>query len=208
MERCGEIRAGTSSDRLVLVAGAASGNVCLLAEALERCKTDEPGAFTAGEQDALTRLDEMVSELTVKQRELVRKCAVITVLDVEEEQSVGAAHARLLLGRVVGGGEVAVRAWRDLVKHCGRVGRLRGGFGIEGWVRLLQEDGYQVTGYATPAAGAARCGNSAVVNAAAHSGTADWVAGRWENRGLRGGSGSAGRCGGCTAADVGFAARR
>ena len=49
-----------------------------------------------------------------------------------------------------------MRAWRDLVAHCGRVGRLRGGFGVEGWVRLLQEEGYAVTGTDTPAGGAAR----------------------------------------------------
>ncbi|MBO2453243.1 hypothetical protein J4573_39540 [Actinomadura barringtoniae] len=36
---------------------------------------------------------------------------------VEEEQSPGAAHARLLLGRVLGGQDV-VGAWRDLVAHC------------------------------------------------------------------------------------------
>lgn len=139
-------------DRLVLVTGSASGPVLVLARALERCKTDEPGAFTAEEQKALTRLDQMLSGLTEQQRELVRRCAVITVLDVEEEQSPGAALARLLLGRVVGGGEVVVRAWRDLVAHCGRVGRLRGGFGVEGWMRLLQEEGYRVAGDETPAA--------------------------------------------------------
>jgi ribosomal protein L40E len=142
-------------DRLVLVTRTASGPMGVLAQALERCKTDEPGAFTAGERNGLARLDGMLSGLSAQQRDLVRRCAVITALDVEEEQSTGAAHARLLLQRVVGG-EAAVRAWRDLVRHCGRVGRLRGGFGVEGWVRLLQEEGYQVTGYETPAADAAR----------------------------------------------------
>jgi hypothetical protein len=127
-----------------------------LARALERCKTDEVGAFTNAEDRALTRLDEMLTGLTVEQQDLVRQCALITVLDVEEEQSSGAAHARLLLSGVVGGGEVAVHAWRDLIAHCGRVGRLRGGFRVESWVRLLQEDGYRVTGFGTPAADAAR----------------------------------------------------
>jgi hypothetical protein len=139
-------------DRLVLVAGTASGNVGVLARALERCKTDEPGAFTAAEQSALTRLDEMLPRLTTLQRNLACRCAVITVLDVEEEESPGAAHARLLLARVVGDGGVVLRAWRDLVARCGRVARLRGGFGIEGWVRLLQEEGYRITGRGTPAA--------------------------------------------------------
>lgn len=143
-------------DRLVLAAGTASGNVGVLARALERCKTDDPGAFTAAEQKTLTQLDEMLPGLTTPQRDLVRRCAVITVLDVEEEESPGAAYARLLLARVVGGGGTALRAWRDLVAHCGRVARLRGGFRVEGWVRLLQEEGYQVTGRETPAADAAR----------------------------------------------------
>lgn len=141
-------------DRLVLATGAASGPVHALARALERCKTDEPGAFTAEENKVLARLDQMLFGLTAQQQDLVRRCAVITVLDVEEEQSPGAAHARLLLRQVVGG-EVAVSAWRDLVTHCGRVGRLRGGFGVEGWVRLLQEEGYRVTGNETPAGDAA-----------------------------------------------------
>jgi hypothetical protein len=143
-------------DRLVLVAGRASGNVGVLARALERCKTDDPGAFTAAEQKALAQLDEMLPGLTTLQRTLVRRCAVITVLDVEEEESPGAAHARLLLARVVGGGGTALRAWRDLVAHCGKVARLRGGFSVESWVRFLQEEGYRVTGGETPAADAAR----------------------------------------------------
>lgn len=143
-------------DRLVLVTGTASGRVRVLARALERCKTDEPGAFTAEEEKALRALDQMLPNLTAQQRQLVNRCAVITVLDVEEEQSPGATHARLLLGRVLGGGDVTVCAWRDLVAHCGRVGRLRGGFGVEGWVRLLQEERYRIAGYETPAADAAR----------------------------------------------------
>lgn len=143
-------------DRLVLITAAASGPVHVLAQALERCKTDEPGAFTGKEEEALKALDQMLPELTTQQREFLRQCAVITVLDVEEEQSVGAAQARLLLGRVLGNGDATVRAWRDLVAHCGRVGRLRGGFSVEGWVRLLQEEGHQVASGGTPAAHAAQ----------------------------------------------------
>jgi hypothetical protein len=143
-------------DRLILVTGVASGPVRVLKRALERCKTDEPGAFTREEMEVLGTLDGMLPGLTAQQRKRVRQCAVITIVDVEEEDSPGAAHARLLLGRVVGGGNAAVRAWRDLVSGCGRVGRLRGGFGIEGWVRLLQGEGHQVAGFGTPAEGAAR----------------------------------------------------
>lgn len=80
-------------DRLVVMTGAASAKVRVLAQALDRCKTDEPGAFTGAEQEALRQLDDMLSELTASQREIVRRCAVITVLDVEGEQSSGAAHA-------------------------------------------------------------------------------------------------------------------
>lgn len=142
----------TSRDRLVLATGTANGPVTLLARALARCKTDEPGTFTRDEQDHLGRLDELLSELSEAQRKLVHRCAVITVLDVEEEQAQDASLARLLLGRVVGDGGTAVHAWRDLVAHCGRVGRLRGGFSTEGWVRQLQDDRYRITGSGTPAA--------------------------------------------------------
>ena len=51
-------------DRLVVMTGAASAKVRVLAQALDRCKTDEPGAFTGAEQEALRQLDDMLSELT------------------------------------------------------------------------------------------------------------------------------------------------
>ncbi len=143
-------------DRLVLVTGKASGPVMSLAKALERCKTDQPGAFTQKESDNLTKLDALLSDLSEEQRTRVHRCAVIMILDVEDEHSQGASHARHLLGHVVGGGDTARRAWRDLVHKSGRVARLRGGFTVEGWVRLLQEDGNHITGSGTPAAEVAR----------------------------------------------------
>ena len=138
-------------DTLVLVTGSASGPISALGELLARFKTDEPGRLTLGEEDLLARLDALLPGLTVEQLKMVRRCAVITVLPVEEEHSLPATVARTLLGRVVGDGPPAVSAWRDLVAHCGRVGRLRGGYSLEGWVRLLQDDGHRITGYGNPA---------------------------------------------------------
>lgn len=143
-------------DRLVLVTGTAGRPVMSLSKVLQRCKTDHPSAFTGGEKVLLGRLNELLEDLSEAQRTLVHRCAVITVLDVEEEQSQGASQARLLLGRVVSDGAIAVRVWRDLVAHCGQVARLRGGFSTEGWVRLLQQDGHRIAGFGTPAAEVAR----------------------------------------------------
>jgi hypothetical protein len=142
-------------DRLVLVAGTVSGPIASLSHLLERLKTDSPGQLTAGERDLLARLDALLPGLNRRQRDVVHKCAVITVLPVEDEQSALASSARTLLAQVVGAGQTVARCWRDLVAHCGRVGRLRGGFRVEGWVRLLQEDGYQIASGETPAATAA-----------------------------------------------------
>jgi hypothetical protein len=129
-------------DRLVLVGAQMSGTMRTLARALERSKTEQPGEFTGAERASLDALGALLPELTSVEMSALLRCAVIFELDVEEEHSSGAGVARALLGRVVGPGDTAVRAWRDLVAHCGRVARLRGGFSLEGWVRLLADDGH------------------------------------------------------------------
>lgn len=129
-------------DRLVLVGAQMSGPMRTLARALERSKTEQPGEFTGAERKSLDALDALLPELTSDEKSTLHRCALIVELDVEEEHSLGAGIARALLGRVVGPGDTAVRAWRDLVAHCGRVARLRGGFSLEGWVRLLADDGH------------------------------------------------------------------
>lgn len=82
-----------STERLVLVGGSVSGPLKKLAEVLRRLKTDEPGALTAGEEDALSALDEGLTGLDEKQREAVLRCAVIHELDVEEPERPGAREA-------------------------------------------------------------------------------------------------------------------
>ncbi len=141
-------------DRLVIVAGAISGPMQLLAHVLDRLRTDEPGALTQGEQEQLDKIVALTPELTGQQRDVMLRCGVITQLDVVEEDSTTAASARTLLRQVVAATQTT-KAWRVLVHQAGRVGRLRGGFGVEGWVRLLEQDGIEVLAGPTPAREAA-----------------------------------------------------
>jgi hypothetical protein len=141
-------------DRLVIVAGTVSGPMQLLARVLDRLRTDEPGALTRSEQEQLDKITALTPELSGQQREAMIRCGVITQLDVVEEHSPIVASARTLLRQVVEATQT-VKAWRVLVHHAGRVGRLRGGFSVEGWVRLLEQDGIEVVSGPTPAREAA-----------------------------------------------------
>jgi hypothetical protein len=142
-------------DRLVIVAAAISGPLQVLANVLDRLRTDEPGALTQGEQEQLDKIEALTPELTGPQRDVMLRCAVITQLDVVEEDSPAAAAARALLRQVVAATQTT-SAWRVLVYQAGRVGRLRGGFSVEGWVRLLEQDGIAVLAGPTPAREAAQ----------------------------------------------------
>lgn len=141
-------------DRVVIVAASISGPIQLLARVLDRLRTDEPGALTKGEQEQLHKIATLTPELTIHQRDRMLRCAVITKLEVVEEDSTTTAAARALLRQVVEATQTS-RAWRVLVHHAGRVGRLRGGFAVEGWVRLLEQDGIEVLAGSTPAREAA-----------------------------------------------------
>jgi hypothetical protein len=143
-------------ERLVLVTASAGRGVQSLAAALERCKTDVPGAPTAAQAKAMAVLDRLLAKLTDAERDLVRRCAVITVLDAAEEHAPAAGHARLLLARALADPDDAVVAWRELIAGCGRVARLRGGYEVEGWVRLLHDRGVAMAAAGSPAAAAAR----------------------------------------------------
>jgi hypothetical protein len=142
-------------DRLVIVAGTMSGPMRTLARVLNRLRTDEPGALTSSEQKELDRLSGLLPELTTAQRDRLFRCAVIMEIDVQEEHSAHSATARALLAQVVAPKDIAI-AWRVLVRHAGRVARLRGGFAIEGWTRLLVEEGVTVRDAPTAAMHAMR----------------------------------------------------
>jgi hypothetical protein len=144
-----------STERLVLVAGSVSGPVKELAAVLRRLKTDEPGKLTDGERTALSALDEGLAGLDEEQRLTVFRSAVIHELDVEEPECPAAREARALLAVVVPP-ERASAAWMDLVAIAGRIGRLRGGFKIRGWLAALIGKGHRVVGAETPAGELAR----------------------------------------------------
>ncbi len=99
-------------DRLVIVAGAISGPMQLLAHVLDRLRTDEPGALTQGEQEQLDKIVALTPELTGQQRDVMLRCGVITQLDVVEEDSTTAASARTLLRQVVAATQTT-KAWRS-----------------------------------------------------------------------------------------------
>ncbi|WP_264031238.1 HEAT repeat domain-containing protein [Cellulosimicrobium sp. SH8] len=142
-------------DRLVAIAGSGSGAIRDLATALERHRTDIPGNPTSGESSALAKLDGLLNELPEEDRELVRRCAFITLIDLEEEESLGAQQAQHMLAGVVTPDAAPARVWRDLIARCGRVARLRGGYAVEGWVRVLQDEGYTIVAGDSAAASAA-----------------------------------------------------
>lgn len=149
-------RAGLDAnrDRLVVVSGSVSGPLKVLARVLDRLRTDESGALTQAERAQLDRIVALTPDLTVEQRDMMLRCGVISQIDAAEESSPAAALARSLLKHVVAPDET-VRAWRVLVHQAGRVARIRGGFSVDGWVRLLGEDGIDVIDGATPARTAA-----------------------------------------------------
>jgi hypothetical protein len=128
--------------------------MCLLAHVLDRLRTDEPGMPTKGEQEQLDKIESLTPGLTHQQRAVMLRCGVITQQDLVEDGSTGVAAARTLLRQVVDARQTS-KAWRVLLHQAGRVGRLRGGFGVEGWVRLLEQDGIEVLSGPTPAREAA-----------------------------------------------------
>lgn len=144
-----------ATDRLVLVSASLSKSLQLLAAVLRRLKTDEPGMLTTSESRALAALDAGLDGLDDSQRRLVHQCAVIHQLDVEEPDQAQAREARNLLAHVVRPAE-ASRAWTDLVGIAGRIGRMRGGYEVRNWLRLLVGEGHQVVGDGSPAAEIAR----------------------------------------------------
>jgi hypothetical protein len=144
-----------STDRLVLVGGSVSGPLKTLAAVLRRLKTDEPGKLTVGEQTALLALDAGLAGLDPAQRDTVLRSAVIHELDVEEPECPAAREGRNLLATVVRP-ERSSTAWKDLVAIAGRIGRLRGGFKMRGWLGALMGEGHEVVGTETPAGELAR----------------------------------------------------
>jgi len=131
-------------DRLIIATAAMSGPMTTLRQALDRYKTDLPGALTKGERAALDHLDSLLADLTPAQREKVRKCALIHQLDVEEPFLEQAREGGLLLAQVVSPGE-ALSAWHALTRIAGRAARHRGGFTVEGWFAELQGEGMIVS---------------------------------------------------------------
>ena len=61
-----------------------SGPITTLKQALDRYKTELPGAPTDAERDAFDLLDAALGDLTTEHREDIRKYALIQQLDVEE----------------------------------------------------------------------------------------------------------------------------
>ena len=119
-------------DRLVIVTGSMSGPMRVLGQALDRYKTDLPGGLTDAERDALARLDVALDGLTADQREIVRKCALIHQLDVEEPFLEQSREGIVLLTRIVNAA-AAMEAWNALTRIAGRAARRGGGFTLEGW---------------------------------------------------------------------------
>jgi hypothetical protein len=139
------------TDRLVIVTTHMSGPVQDLKVALDRLKTERPGALTGDQASALAYLKSRLESLTEAERSSVLKCASIHLLFVEEEDLQDAREGLLLLGRVVGD-HAARKAWQDLIRIAGKTARLRGGFTVKGWLDLLRHEGHQIlVDGATPA---------------------------------------------------------
>jgi hypothetical protein len=130
-----------ATTRIVIVGASASENVRVLASVLERSKADVVGQWTTEESKMLARLRADVGLVTDAQFGAILKAGVILQLDVEEETSAGSVAARSTLRHVLDSDDDGVAAWRTLLHVAGRVARLRGGFGIDGWARELADNG-------------------------------------------------------------------
>lgn len=144
-----------AKDRLVIVTSALSGPMRHLQQALDRGRTDHPGAPTKPEADVLADVRRLLGPLDEQEQDLVLKCAVIWELQVEEPSDPGAQLAMDHLRHVVAGGshDAAGDAWEALVRVSGRAARLRGGYKITGWLDVLHGEGIDIgTTGSTPAA--------------------------------------------------------
>ncbi|MFJ5695921.1 hypothetical protein ACIP9X_18985 [Arthrobacter sp. NPDC093125] len=132
--------------RFVIVSGSLSGPLRDLQKALERHRSDLPGPPTKGESEALSYLDELLSVLTLEQKEKVLRCGVLCELAVEElhhsDARVGALYLRPLVSPATA--ENGRKAWKELVSAAGKTARLRGGYLLGGWLAELRGAGVAV----------------------------------------------------------------
>lgn len=138
--------------RFVIVGGKGSKSIQTLAAVLDRCKSEMVGAHTDKEAEAIRRLRQDLGDVSDSEFDLILKCGVIRILDVEEEGSPGASSARAVLRHVLLDGSDLVEAWRTLLVVAGQIARQRGGFTIRGWVELLSANGVTFSGAPSPAA--------------------------------------------------------
>lgn len=130
-----------TTDRLVLAVQTPSQPIKELGRALFRYKAEASGAYTAKEDEALTKLRGLLGGLSDDHQSILLHSAGIIVLNVGEDGigDAGAAQA-LLDGTVVESGQ-GRRAWHELKRMATESARHREGRSIHGWTDALRSAG-------------------------------------------------------------------
>ncbi|HEU4737683.1 MAG TPA: hypothetical protein VFS54_01235 [Solirubrobacterales bacterium] len=131
--------------RLVVAGAEASGDVKLLRKALKRNRRELAGAFTKSEHRVLEKLRRYLSELPAETLELVLRCAVVWIADLEESNDLAARLGQALMEPgIVAAGE-GQKAWGTLRNEARDLAAQRFGVTLADLIALFGNKGLSLT---------------------------------------------------------------